>query len=120
MISKNTFVKTINNLRDLDKKMSAVDDAMKNLNADFCGFYVTEPFDMVVELLTECLNDTEEWLSYFIYERDWLENYHLGDITVHGVPVKIESWEDVYDFIKVQSDINWCKGVYNSWKESKN
>lgn len=99
MISKESFVNTINNLHDLDNRMSAVDDAMKSLNADFCGFYVTQPFDMVIDLLTEWLDDTDGWLSYFVYERNWLEDYHFGDIKVDGVPVKIENWEDVYDFI---------------------
>lgn len=99
MISKETFVKTINKLRDLDKKMSAVDDAMKSLNADFCGLYITQPFDMVINLLTEWLDDTEGWLSYFVYERDWLESYHFGDIKIGDMPVMINNWSDVYDFI---------------------
>jgi len=99
MISKETFVKAINSLQELDRKMSAVDDALKCLNNDFCGFYITEPFDIVINLLEEDLNDSDGWVSYFAFERDWLEDLEFGDIIVDGIPVVINTWEDVYDFI---------------------
>lgn len=99
MISKETFVKTIEKLRELDSKMDAVDNAMKCLGGDFCGFYMTEPFDIVIKLLEEALDDNEGWISYFVFERDWLNNFDLGDIEIDGVPVHINDWEDVYDFI---------------------
>lgn len=99
MISKETFVKTINDLKSLDDRMDAVDLAFKNLNPDFCGFYVTEVFDVVLNLLAEAMDDEEEWISYFVYDRNWLKDFNIGDAEVHGVPVVINSWEDVYDFI---------------------
>lgn len=95
MISKETFVKTINDLKSLDDRMDAVDRAFKNLNPDFCGFYVTEVFDVVLDLLAEAMDDEEGWISYFV----WLKDFNIGDVEVHGVPVVINSWEDVYDFI---------------------
>ena len=95
MISKETFVKTINDLKSLDARMDAVDRAFKNLNSDFCGFYVTEVFDIVLDLLAEAMDDEEGWISYFV----WLKDFNIGDVEVHGVPVVINSWEDVYDFI---------------------
>ena len=99
MISKETFVKTINDLKSLDDRMDAVDRAFKNLNPDFCGFYVTEVFGVVLNLLAEAMDDEEEWISYFVYDRNWLKDFNIGDVEVHGVPVVINSWEDVYDFI---------------------
>ena len=99
MISKETFVKTIMRLEELDNKMCAVDNAMQAFNNDFCGFYLTEPFDITLELLVETMEDKDEWIYYFIYERDWLKDYELGDIFVDGKAVEINNWEDVYDFI---------------------
>lgn len=99
MISKETFVKTINDLKSLDDRMDAVDRAFQNLNPDFCGFYLTEPFDITLELLVEAMEDEDGWIYYFIYERDWLKDYELGDIFVDGKAVEIHNWEDVYDFI---------------------
>lgn len=99
MISKETFVNTMNSLMELDEKMDAVDSALKALNSDFCGFYMVEPADMVIKLLGECMNDEDDWIDYFVWEMDWLRNMHNGAVMVHGEPVKIENWSDVYDFI---------------------
>lgn len=99
MISKETFVNTMNSLIELDKKMDAVDSALKALNSDFCGFYMTEHADMIIKILAECMNDEDDWLGYFVWEMDWLRNMYNGAVMVHGEPVKIENWSDVYDFI---------------------
>ena len=99
MISKETFVNTMNSLMELDDKMNAVDSALKALDSDFCGFYMTEPASMVVALLAECMEDENDWLGYFVWERDWLRDMYNGAVTVNGEPVKIENWADVYDFI---------------------
>lgn len=100
MISKEVFVETIEQLEDLDNRMDAVDSAMKDLNPDFCGFYVTDVFDVTINLLEEVFNDKENgWLAYFIYERDWLHNFKLGDVTINDEPVEINNWENVYDFL---------------------
>ena len=100
MISKECFVETIEKLEALDKKMDAVDAAMKELNSDFCGFYVTDIFDITINLLEEIFDDYENgWLSYFIFERNWLHDFELGNITINDEPIEINGWEEVYDFI---------------------
>lgn len=100
MISKETFIKTMERLESLDNKMSKVDDAMREIDSDFCGFYITEPFDIVINLLEEMFNDTKtNWISYFVFERDWLHKFELGDIVIGGYSVVINNWGDVYDFL---------------------
>lgn len=99
MISKETFVNTMNKLQDLDKKMDAVDKELKALDSDFCSFYVTSIFNTTFDLLKEAIGDKDDWIGYFVYERDWLRDFKLGDVEVNGEPVKIYSWGDVYDFI---------------------
>ena len=99
MISKETFVNTMNKLQNLDKKMDAVDKALKALDSDFCSFYVTGIFDTTFDLLKEAMNDKDDWIKYFVYERDWLRDFQLGDVEVDGEPVKIYTWGDVYDFM---------------------
>lgn len=105
MISKEVFVKTMERLENLNERMDKVDSAMKELNRDFCGFYITDIFDITIGLLEEVFNDKESgWLSYFVYERDWLHNFKLGDITVYDKPIEINNWEDVYDFLVKEMD----------------
>ena len=83
----------------LENKMNDVDAALRELSPDFGGFYIPDVLDIVVELLSESLNDTEEWLSYFLFECDWLRSFEIGDVTINGENIEIKNWEDVYDLI---------------------
>lgn len=99
MISKQSFVNTMTKLEELEKKMDKVDVALRELSPDFGGFYVPDVLDITVGLLEEIFNDTEEWISYFLFERDWLRSFELGDVVIDGKAVNIKNWEDVYDFM---------------------
>ena len=99
MISKQSFVNTMTKLEMLENKMNDVDAALRELSPDFGGFYIPDVLDITVELLSESLNDTEEWLYYFIFERDWLHSFKIGDVTINGENIEIKNWEDVYDLI---------------------
>ena len=99
MITKTTFINTMNRLQKLDEKLNIVDNALKDLSPDFGGLYIPDFFDITIDILQEVMNDKEDWLMYFVYERDWLKDMKLGDIEVEGKPIPIKTWEDVYDFI---------------------
>ena len=100
MISKETFIKTMERLENLNKRMEAADNAMHDLCEDFGSFYICDAFNITTNLLSEIFNDKEnDWLGYFIWESDWLHNFELGDITINDEPVEINNWEDVYDFL---------------------
>lgn len=99
MISKKTFVNIIDRLERFEDKVNAVDEALRNLSPDFGGIYLPQPTAIVVDLLSEMFKDEEGWLSYFIYERNWLLDFKLGDIMINDEKIKIENWKDVYDFL---------------------
>lgn len=99
MISKDTFVNVMTRLEYLDNKMDNVDVAMKTLSSDFCGFYIPEVLDIAIELLKNVFKDKDDWIAYFIFERNWLHNLNIGDVTVNGQPVELNSWDKVYDFL---------------------
>lgn len=99
MITKELFVNTMKQLETFDLKLNTIDAAFKELNPDFCGFYLCEPFDIVIKVLAECLGDKDDWLGYFVWEQNWLKNIELGDVTVYGVPVDLSDWDKVYDFL---------------------
>jgi hypothetical protein len=100
MISKETFLNTIKRLEELDQKVEQVDAALRNLSPDFSGLYIPDTLDIVLDVLEDVFNDHEhEWLSYFMFERNWLHDFELGDIIIDGNPISIQSWSDVYDFL---------------------
>lgn len=100
MISKEIFIKTMESLEDLNKRMEAADKAMQALCEDFGSFYICDAFNITINLLSEIFNDKEnDWLGYFIWERDWLHKFKLGDIVIGDYSVVINNWGDVYDFL---------------------
>lgn len=99
MISKETFVRTMNRLERLSEKMDAVNSAMKELDADFCGFYILDIFNITLDVLQEAMHDKEDWISYFAFECDWLESFAVGDITINDQDIEIDDWGEVYDFL---------------------
>lgn len=44
MITKKTFVDTMNKLQKLDEKLNVVDMALKDLSPDFGGLYIPDFF----------------------------------------------------------------------------
>lgn len=100
MISKETFIKTIERLEDLSNRMDVADRAMRGLCEDFGSFYICDAFNITTDVLSEIFNDKEnDWLGYFIWERDWLHKFKPGDIEIGGYSVVINNWGDVYDFL---------------------
>lgn len=99
MISKETFVNTMKRLEELDTKMDAVDAALKELCPDFCGLYITEPFDIIVDLLKDIFKDKYDLLECFICELDFLRKFHMGCMTEDGKPIDLSTWDKVYDHL---------------------
>lgn len=106
MISKEVFINVMDRLEILDKKMDAVDTALRELSPDFGGFYIQDTLDIVVEILKDVFNDEDEWILYFIYERDWLRDFELGDVIMDGEPVDLSTWDKAYDFLIELKDGN--------------
>ena len=97
MISKDNFIQTMYALERLDKKMDNVDKALKELCPDFGGFYMTDPFSIVMHLLSEIFNDTGDWIGWLVYECDFLHIEPVAD--ENGQPIELNNWGDVYDFL---------------------
>ena len=99
MISKDTFVKVMTKLEELDKKMENVDVAITALCPDYCRFYISDAVGIPFDILEDIFNDKDGWISYFVFELNWLHNYYLGAVNVDGKDVDLSSWDKVYDFL---------------------
>ena len=100
MISKETFVKTMQRLKKLDDDMNTADEAFKRLCPDFCSFYLTDPADMIVDILEDVFEDKDHWIEYFVYELNYLNGYDAHSVLdENGRPIDVSTWENVYDFL---------------------
>lgn len=108
IISKRLFVDTMNGLRDYDRKMDVVDTAIKELDKDFGGLYITAPFDLIMPVLEGVFHDEKSgWLSYLVYEKNWLEECKPGDVTdENDEEIDLSTWDKVYDFLVKEMEAN--------------
>lgn len=99
MISKDLFIETMRKLETLNSDMDGVDTAMKKLCPEFGGFYISEVFQVVMDIFVEMFDDVYEWLDYFAYEENFLHGPAPVTIWIDDQPVVIKNWGDVYDFL---------------------
>lgn len=101
MISRESFVKTMNSLQKFEDDVITVDAALKNLCDGEGSFFLPQVSSMIMELLQEIFQDDDDWLPYFMWEKNYLQDLEPGDIRESdGNEIQISSWEDVYDFLE--------------------
>lgn len=101
MISKADFVNYMNQIEALDVKMDKIDIAFQAIDSNF---YMCDAIDISYHLMQIAMEDKTDWLYYFMFECDFLNE--KPQIWADDVLVEINSWEDVYDFIKEANECN--------------
>lgn len=101
MISKVDFVNYMKQIEALDAKMDRIDTAFKAIDSNF---YISDAIEIPYQLLKIAMEDKTDWLDYFMFECDFLNEEH--QIWANDVLIEINSWEDVYDFIKEANECN--------------
>ena len=72
MISKKTFVDTINSMVKLAVMEEEIRDIYRKNNIEMCGGDVSWEYDGIISnLLSEAMEDVDEWVIWWIYERDY-------------------------------------------------
>ena len=72
MISKKTFVDTINSMVKLAVMEEEVRNIYRKNNIDMCGGDVYWEYEGIISnLLSEAMEDVDEWIIWWIYERDY-------------------------------------------------
>lgn len=83
-------------------KLSDIQDKVNNITNDleFAQFDFTPHEGLCLEILSESMNDTSDWISYWFYELDCGRDYKDGCITdLDGKIIKLKTIEDLYNCI---------------------
>ena len=109
MLSKETFIKAIDQIkrhRDIECK---INDATKDFN--FMQFQFGDYEDVVVRILEDAMEDTtDNWIGYWIYELDFGNDYYKGSIVeIDGTPIKLSTSNELYDFLLSNMKKKCCK-----------
>lgn len=100
LVDKKVFVQLMTDYKSLHEKTEAVDKALHALDKDFGGFHLATAFELIDSLLKICMNDKYDDIDYFIYEHD----FGKGDGAMYdenGNRLKLETFEDLYDIIRM-------------------
>lgn len=101
MISKKTFVNTINKIIDYNNMSNEINDVFskyrtEDCNSVFYGFYE----DVVVNLLTEAMNDKDEWISWWLYECNYgTDTTGYAVVGPRNIELDLSTPEKLYDFL---------------------
>lgn len=104
MIGKETFVKTMMALEKYNKESDDLTDALCAFSPETDINFVMNftLVNAVIDILREQFDDADsDWLSYFMYDCDYLKNDYCRSIEVGGklLDPLIYTLEDVYDFL---------------------
>ena len=91
------FVDAINEYdkreEELGKSLEPFNDSYTMIS--FCPVIV----ESILDFIREEFNDVGEWFEYWFYELDQGKNKELGASYENGEPIKLDTLEDVYNFM---------------------
>ena len=99
MISKEFFVKVINELKELRDIYDDINNAGRKLTSFSINNYEHE--DLVFKILQEVFKDKEnDWTGYYLYELDFGKKWCEGKITdKEGNDIPLKTAEDLYNIL---------------------
>jgi hypothetical protein len=104
MISKETFVKTLQTLEKRYKFSNKLHALMSEYMEEFeCWDFSIE--DTIVDLINEAMGvPGDETLSYCITDLEFLKHYETGCMQwKDGTPIDISTWDKVYEFLVAEA-----------------
>ena len=77
-------------------------DRLDAVNA--CGLWVWDWSQggcahVAVDMLMRVMHDTDKWIEYFIFEKDWGCNTELQAAWGDGTPIPLHTLEDLYKLL---------------------
>lgn len=89
------FEHTINALRDNIDQLDKVAEVL-----DCANIFNLSASDQVTDLLTYIFDDKDEWISYWVYERDFGRNWYEGCAQEKdGSNIDLSTTKRLYDFL---------------------
>lgn len=97
-MNKSDFVDAINAIKTYNNKINNIQTVLEE-NCEDVIFWPPSLEDALIKTLVESFNDYSEMIDYFIYELDFGERWSPGFITANGQDIKMQTAEDLYDYL---------------------
>ena len=96
-MTKEQFVAVMRDFLELREDESYLNDAFRQFDPDFNFLSFGRYETLVVNLLKNVMNDTNDWLSWWIYENNCGKS--KLDVTIKGKKIPSRTVEDLYNLI---------------------
>lgn len=99
IINKSEFCRILSKLKKNEDFIDEINDVLRNFGRD--GYmFSTGLEDVIVRLLETVFEDTDEWISYWVWEKGFGDNYEDGDaVDENGDIIHIKTAQNLYDFL---------------------
>ena len=100
-MNKQLFIQTIETMRELNKEQEDFDAILKRIDNEFGGGYLhNKTISLLADILKEAMNDKYDYISYYLWEIDFGNEYYDGCITeADGTSIPLKTAEDLYNLI---------------------
>lgn len=100
-MTKELFIKSIHSLQAVEDFQRGVLDLLHTTApyADMGIMQYPDCSDALLTVLEDAMEDTEGWITYFCYERDFGRDDTLGDVIIDENPVSFSTAEDLYNLL---------------------
>lgn len=108
LISKEKFIKIMNEFKKLVDSSHMLSDALANYDncTDFGGFSNMRAESIIVDLLNILVQDFPDdyvgsTIDFFIYDLNWGKDWTEDSICeADGTPIRLSTFEELYDYLE--------------------
>ena len=99
MISKKTFVDSINQIVKYAEMNDRVTSIYRENNVEYFPGQYFEYEGMVVRLLSEVMNDKDDWIGWWLYDCNYGRDTEGRASYKDDSPIIVDTPEKLYDFL---------------------
>ena len=89
----------IKNQYDINQKMlKGLNIAYDSRTSEYANYNISSSVTRMVKILTKAMDDTEEWIEYYIFDSKRGEKDN--NISIDDKPVPFKTYDDLYEMIK--------------------
>lgn len=102
MISKERFVRTLEFIKKMHGVEDDVNDIFQRNNMEFSSISYCEYENELFELLSDCMNDTGNWICWWIYDMNCGRDVENGVLVAEeedGREIDLTTPEKLYDYL---------------------
>lgn len=98
-LSKKDFVACINKIKDVDKKIEAISDVLRE-NCPESIYCPPSLYGQLIEVLKKIFREDGKefsFIEYYIYDLKYGKEWHEDSISIDGKPIILKTPEDLYE-----------------------